>query len=325
MEISETTVWIGFSLFVAIMLSLDLFVFNRKVHTIKLKEALLWTGFWVLLAAGMGLFIYAWRGGEAAKMFATGYLVELSLSVDNLFVFLLLFTYFRTPQIYQHKVLFWGIIGALFFRILFIFLGIQLIERFNFTLYILGGFLIYTSIKMVFGKENDVHPDQNIATRLFRKVMPVSREYVGDKFFARLNGVRHATPLFIVLIVVETTDIVFALDSIPAILGITQDSFLVFSSNIFAILGLRSLYFALSGIMELFHYLKYGLAAILFFIGVKIVLQQAVYHIPVDVSLIVVGGVLLLSILASLVFPSKGDNVPKHATADEGLIKHKKD
>ncbi|MGZ5283762.1 MAG: TerC family protein [Bacteroidia bacterium] len=316
----EISLWVGFNIFILVMLFLDLFVFNRKEHTIKVKEALLWTGFWIAISAvfAVGIYFfgdYFWgpgKGSEYALKFTTGYLIEKALSVDNLFVILMLFTFFRTPHAFQHKVLFWGILGAIFFRVIFIFLGVALIEKFHWITYLLGGFLVFTAIKMVISKEEDIDPEKNIAIRLFSKLMPVSKFYDGSNFFTIQNGVKHATPLFIVMIVVETTDIVFALDSIPAILAITTQSFIVYSSNILAVLGLRSLYFALAGIMELFHFLKYGLSAILLFVGTKIILAAAhIYEVPIVIALLVVVGVLILSILLSILFPEK-NNIPQH-------------
>jgi tellurite resistance protein TerC len=298
------------------MLALDLFVFNRKQHTIKVKEALLWTGFWMSLAGIFCFGIWYYYGQELALEFATGYLIEQSLSVDNLFVILMLFTFFRTPHAFQHKVLFWGILGAIFFRIIFILLGVALIERFHWMTLVLGGFLVFTSIKMIFEKDKEVNPDNNWAIKLFNRMMPVTKFYEGAKFFTRQNNVLHATPLFVVLIVVETTDIVFAVDSIPAILAISKNPFIVYSSNIFAVLGLRSLYFALAGIMELFHFLHYGLSIILLFIGAKILLAGLhIWEMPIELALIVVGGILLLSVLLSILFPEK-DKVPPHHLHD---------
>jgi tellurite resistance protein TerC len=308
--------WVLFNAGVLILLSLDLLVFNKKHHSITVKEALLWTALYVGMAAvfGVGLALFYNHGVEpsipSAMSFVTGYLIEQSLSVDNLFVIMLIFTYFRTPTAFQHKVLFWGIIGAIFFRVLFIFLGVEMINRFHFTVYILGALLIYTAIKMFFDKDSEIDPERNFALRLFSKIMPVNKLYDGSSFFKKFNGVWHATPLFIVLIVIETTDIVFALDSIPAIIAISKDPFIVFSSNIFAVLGLRSLYFALAGIMKLFHFLHYGLSVILLYIGVEIIIQK-VFFIPIWISLIVVAGILTLSILLSLVFPEKSE-MPMH-------------
>lgn len=308
----QTLLWIGFNVFVVVMLYLDLFVFNRKSHVIKVKEALWWTAMWVSIALAFNGLIWYLEGSAKALDFLTCYLVEESLSVDNLFVFLMLFTYFRTPTAFQHKVLFWGIIGAIFFRVLFIFLGITIIEKFHFATYILGGFLIFTAIKMFFSSDDEpMNPEDNIATKLLSKIMPVTQFYDGSKFFTIQNGKRFATPLFIVLLVVETTDIIFATDSIPAILAITRDPFIVYSSNILAVMGLRSLYFALAGVMELFHYLHHGLSLILLFIGVKIILAN---HYPIEtwIALVVVAGVLLGSIVLSLMFPEKTKVPPHH-------------
>jgi tellurite resistance protein TerC len=309
---NSISLWIGFNIFIFLMLFLDLFVFNRRQHTIKVKEALLWTVFWMSLATIFCFGLWYFYGKEQALEFATGYLIEQSLSVDNLFVILMLFTFFRTPHAFQHKVLFWGILGAIFFRIIFILLGVTLIEKFHWLTYVLGTFLIFTSIKMIFEKDKEVNPDNNIAIRLFNRVMPVTKFYEGAKFFTRHNSILHATPLFVVLIVVETTDIVFAVDSIPAILAISKNPFIVYSSNIFAVLGLRSLYFALAGVMELFHFLHYGLSVILLFIGAKILLATAhIWEMPIEFALGVVGGVLVLSVLLSIIFPEK-DKMPPH-------------
>jgi len=301
---NEPFLWTGSITFIVLLLGLDLFVFNRNTTVIKVKTALLWTGFWVLIAILFDAFIYLFISHTRAKEYITGYLVEQSLSMDNLFVFLLLFKYFQTPAAWQRKVLSYGIIGAVIFRAIFIFAGISLVNAFSFTSYILGGFLLFTAIKMLVSKDNEVHPDNNIVLRAFRKIIPVSPQYQGGRFFVKEGLKYFATPLLIVLIVVETTDIVFAFDSIPAIIGITHDRFIVFTSNIFAILGLRTLYFALAGIMDLFHYLHYGLSVILIFIGVKIIIQR-VYDIDINISLMVVAGILVLSVLVSILFPKK--------------------
>ncbi len=285
------------------MLVLDLTVFHRSAHVIKFKEAIWWSVFWISLAAVFAVIVYYWRGKPTSLEFVTGYLIEESLSVDNLFVFLLIFKYFHVPSHFQHKVLFWGIIGALVMRFVFIFAGVTLINRFNWINYIFGAFLVYTGFKLFRQTESEVHPDQNPILRAFRKFVPVTKDYVGGKFFVRQRGL-YATPLFLVLLVIETTDVVFAADSIPAVLAITRDPFIVYTSNVFAILGLRSLYFALAGMMELFHYLHYGLAVILSFIGMKMLLSNY-YHLPTSVALGVVGGVLALSVIASLAFPKK--------------------
>jgi tellurite resistance protein TerC len=283
-----------------VMLILDLKVFHRKLHEIKMKEALGWSLFWIVLAVLFNVGIYFWRGPQAGLEFLTGYLIEKSLSVDNLFVFLLIFSYFRVPALYQHKVLFWGILGALVLRLVFILIGVALVERFHWMIYVFGAFLIITGIKLGLEKEKEIHPEKNLALRLFRRLMPVSSNYQGSQFFFKdSTGRRFATPLFVVLLVVETTDVIFAVDSVPAILAITRDPFIVYSSNAFAILGLRALYFALANLMQLFHHLHYGLSAILIFVGTKMLLAD-LYKIPIAVALGIIAGILLLSIIASL-------------------------
>ncbi|MDZ7269026.1 MAG: TerC family protein [candidate division KSB1 bacterium] len=298
----QILLWVGFNLFVLLMLALDLGVFHRKAHVVKTKEALLWSVVWIALALLFNLGIYFWQGQKVALEFLTGYLIEKSLSVDNIFVFLMIFAYFGVPALYQHKVLFWGILGALVMRAIFIVSGVALIERFHWIIYIFGVFLILTGVKMAWQKDKEIHPEKNPVLRLFRRVMPVTDRYHGGAFFVRPAGRYLATPLFVVLLLVETTDLIFAVDSIPAILAITLDPFIVYTSNVFAILGLRSLYFALAGIMPLFHYLNYGLAAILTFVGVKMMLVDF-YKIPIGVSLSVVAAILLVAILASLLWP----------------------
>jgi tellurite resistance protein TerC len=295
--------WIVFNLFVLVMLALDLGVFHRRDHTIQFREAAGWSIVWICLAGAFAVLVYFWRGRPAALEFTTGYLIELSLSVDNLFVFLLIFRYFRVPGWQQHKVLYWGILGALIMRGIFIVVGVGLIRRFEWIVYLFGAFLVYTGAKLFRSKEMEVHPSENRIVRLFRRWMPVTPDFVGSKFLVRENGL-YATPLLIVLLVVETTDILFAADSIPAVLAITIDTFIVYTSNVFAILGLRSMYFALAGMMEAFHYLHYGLAIILMFIGVKM-LASHYYRIPTEFALGVVGAVLALSVLASIVHPRK--------------------
>jgi tellurite resistance protein TerC len=297
---SQILLWIGFSLFVIAMLALDLLIFHRKAHEIKVREALLLSAFWIALALLFNLGIYFWRGSEAALQFFTGYLIEKSLSVDNLFVFLLIFTYFAVPPSYQHKVLFWGILGALLMRAVFILAGITLILKFHWVIYVFGAFLLFTGVRMVSQKETKIRPEKNPIIRLFRQVMPVSNEYSGEKFFLKEAGRLVATPLIIVLIAIETTDVVFAVDSIPAILAITLDPFIVYTSNVCAILGLRALYFALAGVMKLFHFLHYGLSAILVFIGTKMILTD-VLTIPIGISLAIVGTILLISVAVSVV------------------------
>ena len=304
-----------FNGFVAAMLVADLKVFHRKAHAAKIREALLWSAFWVGLALVFNLGIYFWYQNptrpHAALEFLTGYLLEKSLSVDNLFVFLLIFSYFTVQSQYQHNVLFWGIIGAMILRAIFIIAGVALIRKFHWVIYIFGAILIASGVKMAKGKENEVKPENNPVLKLFRRFAPVATDYVGTKFFLRRNGHMLATPLVVVLLVVETTDIVFAMDSIPAVLGITQDPFIVYTSNIFAIMGLRALYFALAGVMDMFHHLHYGLSAILAFVGVKMLLPLLEpwlgkwSEIPIGLALSVVAGILALSIITSIIWPSK--------------------
>jgi tellurite resistance protein TerC len=296
---TQIGLWIGFNAFVLLMLALDLGVFNRKDHEIKVKEALIWSGVWIFLALIFNAGIYYFKGSEIAMQFLTGYVIEKSLSVDNIFVFVLLFSYFKVPPLYQHRVLFWGILGALIMRAIFIAAGITLISKFHWIIYVFGGFLILTGIKLAINKGTKIDPEHNPVVKLFKKIFPATSKYHGNKFWVIENGKRTATPLFIVLLLIETTDLIFAVDSIPAILAITNDAFIVYTSNVFAILGLRSLYFALSGIMDLFKYLHYGLAAILVFVGVKMILVDF-FKIPIGVSLSVIGCILLTSILFSI-------------------------
>ena len=296
---SKIVLWVVFNIFVLGMLALDLGIFHRKAHVIKIKEALVWSAVWITLALLFNLGIYLWRGPETALEFLTGYLIEKSLSVDNIFVFLLIFSYFGVPPLYQHKVLFWGILGALIMRAVFIAAGITLIEKFHWTIYIFGAFLILIGAKMALQKERKIHPERNPILRLFRRWVPVAEDYAAGRFLVKRAGHYLATPLFIVLIVVETTDIIFAVDSIPAILAITLDPFIVYTSNVFAILGLRALYFALAGIMELFHHLHYGLSAVLVFVGIKMLIGD-IYKIPVSIALSVVAGILFISVIASV-------------------------
>lgn len=297
--------WVTFNVFVLAMLALDLGVFHRKAHEVKMKEALSWSAVWIGLALAFNVWVFYARGQQAALEFFTGYLIEKSLSVDNVFVFLLLFTYFRVPMLYQHRVLFWGIIGALIFRAIFIAAGVVLIQKFHWVIYIFGVFLLLTGIKMWFQKDQEIHPERNPVLKLFRKLMPVTENYEGQRFFVNRESRWWATPLFVTLLLVETTDIIFAVDSIPAILAITKDAYIVYTSNVFAILGLRALYFALAGIMQLFHHLHYGLSAILVFVGAKMLLTD-VYNIPIGVSLGVIAVLIALSVLASLKWPKPG-------------------
>lgn len=293
--------WGAFFVFIAAMLALDLGVFQRDSHEVKMREALIWCGVWFTLAMIFNGGLWWWRGAELGQQFLAAYLIELCLSVDNVFVFILVFAYFKVAPRHQHRVLFWGIIGAVLMRGIFILVGVSVIQRFHWVLYVFGAFLIYTGVKMALPSKSevDLDPDHNFVVRLFRRFYPVAPRDDHGHFFTHHEGRRMATPLFIVLLVIETTDVVFALDSLPAVLAITKDGFVALTSNIFAILGLRSLYFALSGIMQLFRFLKIGLAAILVFIGVKMLIEHWV-NITTGTSLGVIGGVLTTSILMSV-------------------------
>jgi tellurite resistance protein TerC len=302
-RLNQIVFWILFNIFVAAMLVLDLGVFHRRAHAVKFREALLWSAMWIALAAVFAVIVYFWHGRTPTLEFVTGYVIELSLSVDNLFVFLLIFRYFRVPAVHQHKVLFWGILGALVMRAVFILAGVGLIRRFHWIVYVFGALLVYSGIKLFFQDETEIHPEKNPVLKLFRRWMPVTKDYEGNKFFIRRAGL-YATPLLIVLLVVETTDLLFAVDSIPAILAITIDAFIVYTSNVFAILGLRSMYFALAGMMEMFHYLHYGLSVVLMFVGAKMLVSHY-YDIPTHIALAVVAGVLGTSIALSMAFPKK--------------------
>lgn len=300
--------WFGFLTFVATMLALDLGVFNRRAHVVSLKEALAWCAVWFGLAMAFNLIIAFQMpdndAGRPALEFFTAYLIELCLSVDNVFVFIVIFQYFRVEPRYQHRVLFWGILGAVVMRALFIFAGITLINAFHWIIYVFGAFLIYTGIKLAMPKKEDgFTPEKNPLVRLARRFVPVTSHFEGGKFFTHVRGRLHATPMFLVLLVVETTDVMFALDSIPAVIAITRNEFIVFTSNIFAILGLRSLYFAVSGIMQLFRFLNIGLAVILVFVGVKMCVSHFV-SVPIHISLGIIGSVLAMSIVASVMFPA---------------------
>ncbi|MGY3087874.1 tellurite resistance protein TerC [Hymenobacter sp. UYAg731] len=297
--------WLAFTVFVVALLLLDLLVFNRQAHEIKLREALGWSAFWVVLSLSFNGLVYRTMGHQAGLQWLTGYLVEKALSVDNLFVFLLIFNYFKVPAQYQHRILFWGVLGALLLRAIFILVGGALLARFHFLIYPLGAFLVYTGIRMGLSSgDPEIDPENNPVVRFLSRHLPITRQLEDGKFFVRKDGLRFATPLFVVLVMVETTDVVFAADSIPAILAITRDTFIVFTSNVFALLGLRAMYFALASIMRLFHHLHYGLSLILVFIGAKILLENLV-HIPMPVALGVVGSLLVLSVVASVVWPKK--------------------
>jgi tellurite resistance protein TerC len=301
--IDQIWLWAGFNAFVLAMLALDLGVFHRKAHVVSLKESLTWTFIWIGLALLFNFGVYKYYGSQKALEFFTGYLIEKSLSVDNVFIFALLFSYFAVPPVYQHKVLFWGILGALAMRAIMIALGAALITKFAWIIYLFGAFLILTGLKMIFKREEEIHPERNPVVRWFKKLMPVTADYRADKFFVRENGRRHATPLFVVLLLVEVSDLIFAVDSIPAIFAVTRDPFIVYTSNVFAILGLRSLYFALAGIMDKFHYLKIGLGVVLSFVGVKMLVAHTQYKIDTLVSLGLIAAILSISIIASLLRP----------------------
>lgn len=285
------------------MLALDLGVFHKNIHKISVKEAITWSCVWIGLALLFDLFIYLDHdfGKVKALEFLTGYVIEYSLSVDNIFVFILIFSYFAVNEKYQHKILFWGILGALIMRGIFIFAGISLINRFHWIVLIFGGFLVFTGIRMLFQKETEVDPEKNALIRFFKKFLPVTHTLHDDKLFIRQNKKYYATPLFMVLVIIESSDLLFAVDSIPAILAISHDRFIVYTSNIFAILGLRSLYFAIAGIMGYFRYLKVGLAFVLTFVGLKMLSAYFVFDIPIVTSLLIILGILLVSILASVI------------------------
>jgi len=296
--------WIIFNAFVLMMLALDLGVFHRNIHEVSVKEALTWTFVWIFLALVYNLIIYFWRGQQQALEFITGYLVEKALSVDNIFVFIMIFTYFQIPARYQHKVLFWGIIGALIMRVIFIFAGVALLEKFHYTIFIFGALLVLTGTKMFNHSNSKIDYDKNPVVKFFKKFIPVTQTLHEDKFFTRADGRKFATPLFLVLILIETTDLIFAVDSIPAILAITQDKFIVYTSNVFAILGLRSLYFALAGIIHRFWLLNYGLAIVLVFVGIKMILTDF-YKIPIEWSLLFIATTIAASVFLSLRFKQK--------------------
>jgi len=306
----STWLWIGFSVFILMMLSLDLGLFNRKSHTITYREAWIWSGVWISLAMMFAGVVFAYLGSDLGLKFLTGYLIELSLSVDNLFVFLLIFSYFKVPAKFQHRVLFWGVMGALIMRLTMIFVGAALINRFHWIIYIFGAFLVYTGIKMFKQEETEIQPEHNPVVRLVTRFLPITRYYEESKFFTKVGRRRTGTLLLLVLIVVEVTDLVFAVDSIPAIFAITTNTFIVYTSNVFAILGLRSMYFLLAGVIDKFHYLRTGLAIVLTFIGVKMLLVAVHIEIPIWASLIFVAIVLAGSVVASILFkPHKAASI----------------
>lgn len=302
--------WSLFNVFIVSMLIIDLTLFHNEDDEETIRKALIWTGVWIAMALVFGVGVYYFMGSQTALDYYTGYLIEKSLSVDNIFVFLLVFSYFKVPAEYQHKVLFWGIFGALVMRLAFIFTGVALLERFHWIVYVFGAFLVFTGIKLAMEKDKEIHPERNPILKLVRRIFPTTKTYHGSKFFIRRMGRTIATPLFVVLVVIETTDLVFALDSIPAILAITRDEFIVYSSNAFAILGLRALYFAVSGIMQLFHYLHYGLSLILVFVGVKMLMAEF-YHIPTPFALAFIAVTLTVSIVASIKYPQEEEPLTK--------------
>tara|TARA_B110000305_G_scaffold18819_2_gene17355 strand:- start:4168 stop:5085 length:918 start_codon:yes stop_codon:yes gene_type:complete len=304
MESLPLWAWGAFMLFIIAMLALDLGVFHRKSHEIGVKEALSWCGVWFSLAMGFNAIVWWWLGPDLGLKWTAGYLVEIALSVDNVFVFIVIFGFFKVPKEHQHRVLVWGIIGAAIMRFTFILAGIALLEQFHWLIYLFGAFLVFTGIKLALPQGDDVDPEKNIAVRIFRRFYPVTKTYHGRNFFVIIDGIKKATPLFVVLLVIETTDVAFALDSIPAVLGITDVPFIVFTSNIFAILGLRSLYFTLNGVIDMFRFLNVGLALILVFIGIKM-LVGGYYHISIGVSLGVIAAVLSIAVAASLLIPKR--------------------
>ncbi len=302
--------WVAFNVFILAMLAIDLGVLHRKPHEIGLREALVWSVIWTVLALVFNVWIYYSGGKQAGLAFLTGYLIERSLSIDNIFVFYLVFAYFAVPKAYQHKVLFWGILGALGMRALFIAVGVTLINAFHWVIYIFGAFLVVTGIRMAVSREAEVHPERNPVLKLFRRWFPTTENYEEDRFFVAREGRTFATPLLVVLLIIETTDVIFAVDSIPAILAITTDPFIVYTSNVFAILGLRALYFALAGITAMFRYIHYGLAVVLVFVGVKMLLAD-VLEIPIAVSLGFIGAVLLVSGLLSVLYAGREQGAPE--------------
>jgi len=319
-SVGTPLLWIGFTVFVLAMLILDLAVFHRKAHDVRMREALIWTGVWIGMALLFNLGVYLWFGSRIGLEFLTGYLIEKALSVDNIFVFLVIFAYFRVPGALQHRVLFWGILGALVTRAIFILLGAALLHRFHWVVYIFGAFLVFTGVKLLWQNESEVHPERNPMLRLFARLVPSVPDYRGAKFLVVEAGRRYATPLLAVLVVVETTDLVFAVDSIPAIFAVTRDPFIVYTSNIFAILGLRALFFVLAGTMEKFHYLQVGLGLVLAFVGIKMLLAD-IYKFPIGISLGVIAALLTGSIVASLLLPPTEPPIP-HPDEDADPIPH---
>jgi len=315
-SIGSPALWVGFTVFVLAMLALDLGVFHRKAHGVRFREALAWSTVWVGLALAFNLLVYHWFGAQRGLEFLTGYLIEKVLSVDNIFVFVVIFSFFAVPAAYQHRVLFWGILGALVMRAVFILAGAALLQRFHWIVYAFGGFLVITGVKLLLHRGDEIHPERNPVYRLFRRLVPAVSDYRGARFTVVENGKRYATPLLAVLVVVEATDVVFAVDSIPAIFAVTTDPFIVYTSNIFAILGLRALYFLLAGVMDKFHYLKVGLALVLCFVGIKMLIMDF-YKIPIAASLAAVATLLAGSVAASLLRP-RPEPLPRPVAAAAG-------
>jgi len=309
LDTNEILLWVGFNIFILAMLALDLGVFHREAHAVSFREAIAWSIAWTVLAFVFNAGVWYWWGPTVGLQFLTGYLIERSLSIDNIFVFLLIFSYFRTPPQYQHRVLFWGILGALITRAIFIAVGVTLLHWLHWVIYVFGALLVLTGIKMALEKEKEIHPERNPVLRLARRLFRVTPDYRGGHFFVREQNLLLATPLFVVLLLIETSDVIFAVDSIPAIFAITLDPFIIYTSNVFAILGLRAMYFAISGVIPMFRYLHYGLAAVLIFIGAKMLLTE-VYEIPITVSLLVVAGLLTASVLVSIIATRKEGGVP---------------
>jgi len=324
MSVEAIWPWIAFNLFVIVMLAIDLGIFHRKAHTVSLKEALTWSGVWISLALIFNVGLYVLRGPDPALQFFTGWLIEKSLSVDNIFVFVLLFSFFSVPSAYQHRVLFWGILGALIMRGILIAVGAVLLEQFHWILYVFGAFLIFTGIRMGLQKETNVDPEKNPLLTLARRIIPVTRDYEQDRFIVRRAGMLMATPLLLVLLVVESTDLVFAVDSIPAVFAVTRDPFIVYTSNVFAILGLRSLYFVFANVIDKFTYLKLGLSVILTYVGVKMLLAD-IFPIPTFLSLAIIALVLAAAIVASIMrarrINEKSETSQAEDTAGESVIR----
>jgi len=310
----KIVLWVGFNILILILLAIDLGLVHRKDHTISIKEGFIWSVIWILVALAFNYVVYLWKGSEVGFQFLTGYLIERVLSMDNIFVFFVILAYFKVPTQYQYRVLYWGILGALIFRGLFIALGVVLVAKFHWILYVFAIFLILTAIKLVVGKEKDIEPEKNPILKLVRRFLPITPNYEGKHFLIKRNKKILGTPLLVVLIVVETTDVMFALDSLPAIFAITLDPFIIYTSNVFAILGLRALYFAIAGLIQIFYYLKYALSAILGFVGIKMLIAD-IFKIPSSIALLVIVGMFMIAIIASILFPNPDKDKPKPADA----------